>query len=815
MSTFGVGRDFHQGARQLARSPLWTSMLILVLGSAMGLALTVFALVDLVLFRPLPISDQARVVTMAKVDGDDGFRNNMSYLAYAYFREHSQSFSAVAATGFKRTLHWRLSDGQYERVDSLGVSGNWFSTLGVSAAHGRVLIDADDQPDAASVAVLSHHFWRNRLGGDASVVGSTIELNGEPTLVVGVAAEGFDDLDLARPPDMWQSLHVSAPGDEWLREWPYQWVNPVARLGEGVTFDSAAAEVQTLASAIALQADKSAPHERLDMFPVFPRFSPGSARNNAWLLLMAACAIVLIGCANAAGLLGVRRAARRADTALRRSLGCTYGRLLRAEVVELAVVVALSGVAAMWLADLMIGVALSAGDAQAGLGVVAGCETDGGRRAFALIPIAIVVLGVLSVLLLIDTRRQRVPVDLGRSRVMLASGAGHARWLLMAQIAVTVALLAGTGLLLASITHLRNQPLGFQPSDALVMDLDYHSSDRRGERADHLNTQLLAGLAGVQGIKAAAVATIVPMTGRTASTMVQRYDGPGQDASEGLIGALYNPVSGPYFQALGLSVIEGRVRFDAHDHDGEDGVAISESLSNTLWPGQSSIGQSLVIDPRSGERAKVLAVVADARFVDLQGGREASVYVSSRRRHFADPTQLIVRAEAGQVDAARHAIAHAWRSVQPTRAVPPIRALDDVVANTLAVPRFLAGVLGAFATLATILACIGIYGVLTYSVGLRTREVGLRMAIGSTRGGIIGLILRDTGRLLVPGLLAGGLLALAFGQMLSHRLFGVTAYDLGNLVASSLLLAVAGLLAAFFPALRAASIDPQQALRGE
>jgi predicted permease len=800
--------------RGLVKAPMFTTVAVLSLAVGIGATTAVYAVIDATLLRPLPLDEPANLVTLTYgKTSRDGKPVRASWFGYVHYRAFEEGGTEVL-TGVAAydTRPVNLDTGA-EMVDNdaLLVSGDFFATAGARPVVGRTITRADAaHPGASAVAVLSHRCWQRHFAEDPGVVGKTIRLNGVPFTVVGVAPPRFAGFRVGYAPHVFVPLTMAedlAPGNFFANRnvrtrdgnvWSAQaWLTLVGRLKAGVSRQQAEAVLGRIQPEWAPQlalvpAAVSAVEDRDDL----RRFSLG---------LLAACgACLAIACVNLAGLLLARAEERRRDLGVRAALGASRTALARQPVLESLAIAALGAAASVALASAV-------------LRVIEGVRLPGDLRVGELelaLDVRLVALAVLAsfataaVFGVWPAWRVWRSDALGALRTR-SSGTGRrpSAWrgpLLAAQLALCVPLLAGTGLFVASLRHVLAIDPGFAMDGLVSVGITNRQSDRV-----HLALGALAGRIRRQpGVRS------VDVYGDWSSSRILYVEGAERDLPENAPVRFVGP---NYFRTLGLPIVRGR-GIDHRDVAGGPKVAvIDETLAKLLFPAEDPLGRRIAFMPPQpsplADPVEIVGIARAARYHEVLRSPRPYLYVSlaQQPRH----GNVLLLRHTGDMSATMAALQREARAIDAGLPAPHVTVLADSVRNQVAPQRLGAALLGTFGGLALLLSAIGLYGLLAYSVALRTSEIGLRMAIGAEPRDILGLVLRSGVRIIAIGVSAGLLLALATGRLLAGFLHGIGSRDPGMLAAAMGVLAVVGLAACFVPARRAARLDPVEALRCE
>ena len=795
-------QDLRYALRQLRSHPGFAAVVLLTLGLGIGANTAMFSVVDAVLLRPLPYPDASRLVLLQ--GHKEGIGNEAASVPdFVDWKAQSRSFSGMTAFA-GASLNLAGGDGRPpERLIAARVTSDFFRTLGVGPSPGRGFTAAENRPGAGKVVVLAHSLWNDRFGGDPDVVGRAITLNGEPYTVVGIAAPGFAFPSWAQA---WTPVapQPGSPGQGRRSDF----LGVVGRLAPGATLKAARADMAAIGQRLERQYPATNTGWSVAVTPLRERIV-GDVRPALLVLLGAVGLVLLIACANVANLLLARGAARRRELAMRAALGAPRRRLVGQLLAE-SLVLSLLGAAlglllAFWATRALVGLD------PAALPRLGEVHVDGAVLLFALgaALVTTALFGLAPALRLTRTDLRRELVEGGRS----AGGRGRSvldRGLVAGQVAIAVVLLVGAGLLIRSFASLQGVNPGFRTRGVLTARVslpDHRYPDDPRVRA--FWNDLLARLGGLPGVTRAGVTSDLPLqSGSYLSFRVEGRPAPGPDVVQD---AVVCSVGGDYFRTLGIPLVRGRLT-DARDGSEDRPVAvIDRAMARRYWGGEDPIGDRISFD---GNRwYTIVGVVGNVRTESLDRPGYPHAYLNYRQspRHGmalalhtdGDPAALAgaVRAAVGQLD--------------PTLPVYDVRTMREIIETSILRPRFDVMTLGTFAGLALLLALIGIYGVLSYAVSVRLRELGIRMVLGADRGATLRFVLRLGMAPVLAGVavgLAGAVLAV---RVLSGLLYGVSPLDPVTFVLVPAALVAVAALACWLPAWRATRVDPVHALRSE
>ncbi len=799
--------DLAHAVRRLKQRPGFTLVAAGTLAVGIGGATALFSVAHAVILRPLPYAEPDRLALVWQSDRERGQPFvEMSYPAFRDWRASNPAFEGMA--GMPSTNQsWTLS-GRGEPLELVGrlVSWSFFDVLGVSPALGRPFREEEDRRGAARVVVLSHELWHDRFASDPGVVGRSLVLDREPFTVVGVMPEGF-----AYPAgvELWTPL---VPGVSELAEQPgVFWMSALGRLKPGVTLAQAQRDMAAFSSGYNRE-KYQAPGITAVVTPLAEAVL-GPTREALLALLGGVGLVLLVACANVAALQLVQVDERSSEMALRLALGASPARLgggLLAESLVLGVLGGGLGVLGA-LAGVPLLVALSPREVPR-LGEAA---LDTTTLAFALV-VTLAAAAATALAPIVAGRHRSLREALqGGTRSVAAGGSRMRTALVAGEVALALMLLVGAGLLVRSFVALRDAPLGFEATRVLAFDAgaSEKSYPELAQQRRYVE-ELVSRVAALPGVDSAAAVTLRPLWGTVG--MDWPFTIEGQSAKDAERNPLLNfeTVTPDYFRTMGIPLTQGRP-FDEHDRDGQPGVAIvSDALARRYWPGQDPIGKRLKIPlpPTAYHNAwlTVVGVAGDARYRELTATR-LDLYMPHRQSDHR-PHHVVVRTR-GETTGLSAAILATLRELDPEQPAPRVVAMTDVVHDALAGPRFAARVLTAFALVALSLAALGLYGLIAYAVGRRTREIGVRVTLGARPLDVARLVVREGLWPAALGVALGLAGALAAARLVSKLLFGVGPTDALTLAEASLLLLLVAALASALPARRALRMKPSVALR--
>jgi putative ABC transport system permease protein len=800
--------DLRLGLRAMRRQPGFAAAAVAALALGIGGSTAMFSVVDAVLLRPLPYPDPERIVEIAATAPERGLdATPLSHQRFTALAERSRSFTSIGAT--TRDTVDLTGVAEPVQLAAARISSGLLEVLGVRPLAGRNFLPDEDRPGGRPVVLLSHRLWRQRFGADPGLVGGEISLDGAPATVVGVMPPGFAFPDAAI--DVWIP-RVAEPSflSAGAVERGSTYLTVVARLKPGATRQRAQAELDLLARADPRSDWLDAGFGYLAV-PLTERIVH-DVRPTLLILLGAVGCVLLIACANVAGLLLARAVGRRREMAIRAALGASRRRLVRQLLTESVLLATLGAACGLALATLGLNLLVAA--APDGLPRAAEIGIDGRvLAATALLALATGVLFGLAPAL----RTAKVELDevLRESGRTAGGGAGrrHRRLggvLVVAELALSVVLLVTAGLLLRSFLGLRAVEIGFDPGRLLVARIDLPPSrDPAPADVRRFYRRLEEELAALPGAIAVGGAETLPLGGSDPQTLLAVEGRPLPPLGEREV-VSFNTVSPGYFRALGIPVVAGRAFTAQDDETAPIRVVVDQSFARRTFPDQPAVGRRVLLG-RSTTGFEIIGVVGDVRHARLDAAPAGSFYLSANQRTVPGMA-MVVRTAAAPL-ALGAAVRQRVLAIDPDQPVARLETMDDVVARSIADRRFTLMLLGGFAAVALVLAALGLYAVLAYWVGRRTGEIGLRMALGARGRDVVMLVVGRSLLLTLIGLAIGLAAAAAATRLVSTFLFGVTATDPLTFAGIAALLTLIAALASVLPARRASRVDPLVALR--
>ncbi len=830
-------QDLRFALRGLRKTPLFTAVAVLSLALGIGANTAIFSLLDQLLLRLLPVRNPHELALLTWRGthiGNNTGSNSISYPMYLDLKAKNEVFTDLAGRyGMAFSIGHQ---GQTERVDGELVTGNYFSLLGVEAEIGRVISPDDDRtPNGHPVVVLGYDYWKQRFAGDPAVVGKPLAVNGRNYTIIGVSRQGFYGIEVGA--DRAVRIPIMQKGElssGWMIGYSLQnrrgkWVNAIGRVKPGLTMEQAKAGLQPLFKSLLVEDLKTPELARatafarqrflsawLDVTPAAKGRSElrRSFEKPLWILMAMVGVVLLIACANTANLLLARAAGRQKEIAVRFAMGSSRLQIVRQLLTEsllLALVGGLAGLlVAMWASRLLIGL-LPAGDSPVDLST----SPDPRVLGFAL-AISVVTGIVFGLLPAIRSSRVDLAPVLKEQAGSLSSG-GHSRIrksLVVVQVLLSLLLLVGAGLFLRSLNNLRSLDPGFQVSKVIAFSVDPSRNGYQNERSQAFFRQLQEKIEAIPGVESAGFGVIRLLSSDEwdRGIVVEGYAArQGENMSP-----LFNAVTPGYFKTLGIPVIAGR-EFTAADTGGRPKVAIvNEAFVNRFFGDRGALGRRVGFGggPDTPLDIEIAGVTRDAKYQYMREDKQPQIFIAARQNDFITEMNGYVRTRQepeGLFAAVRSAVADIDRNVP----IYGMRTLSEQMDQNLSTERMIAFLAAAFGLLATALAAIGLYGVLAYSVARRTREIGIRMALGASERKVVWLVLHELLLLVGIGLALAIPASLALTQLVRSQLFGVSPNDPVTIGLAVLALALVGVIAGWLPARRAARTDPMIALRYE
>jgi len=807
-------KDFRYGFRSLLKRPAFTGIAVVTLALGIGANTAIFSVVNAVLLRGLPFADPDSLVMIWEDASYAGFpRNTPAPANYADWKNQSQSFTDMAALD---TRSYNLTgDGEPEKVEAYGVTANLLPLLGVQTSPGRGFTADEDKAGASNVVVLSHNLWQQRYGGDQSIVGRQLLLDGEKYTVVGVMPAGFHFLD--NKVGLWVPIALTPEQLTWRNS---HYLKVIARLKPGVTVTQANAEVQTIQQRIARDNPDSAGRLGAYVMPLREQLA-GDVRRPLLVLSVAVAFVLLIACANIANLLLSRAASRQREMAVRAALGASRLRIVRQLLIEgllLSAVGAICGLVLAWWSFAFLNNLIPEG--------LVGSTTLSLDPQVLLFTFLITLF--TTVVFALAPAFQTSNIDLnaalkqGGGRTGLNAGGNRLRSaMVVSEIALALVLLVGAGLLIQTFLKLREQYSGLSPANVLTLrtvlpDNKYPDAPQRSI----FYKQTLERVKALPGVVSAGYTTSIPLAWKGGTSgFIPEGRTLEQLTSGGLsYDANHRQISPDYFKTLGIPLQRGRSFTEGDNEQSQRVAIINETMAHQYWSNEDPLGKRFALgDPRENPTwITIVGIAGDVRQMGVDEAVKSEMYFPYQQstRDFYAPRDLVVRTAHDPLNLVA-AIRNEIHQVDPDQPISNIRTLDEMLGEETASRRLGMTLLAIFAGLALLLATLGIYGVLAYFVVQHTQEIGVRMALGAQRSNIFRLVLAKGMTLTVAGIAIGLAVAFALTRLMTSLLFGVTSTDPTTYVAIPLLLAVVAFFACYLPARKATRVDPLVALTAE
>jgi len=810
----GLSRDLRYAFRQLLRNPGFALAAVACLALGIGANSSTFTFANALLLKRNPqVKEPERLVRLF-IHWSSGLRlGSFSYPDYLDFRNRNEVFTGLVA---ERLLPVHLSAGdRNEKIWGSIVSANYFSELGVEASLGRGFRPEEDQtPGAHPVVVLSHGLWERRFAAAPGVIGQTVVLNRRPFTIVGVAPQGFTGTNTGIASEIWAPItmagqlnpdsDLNARGDHWIGF-------VIGRLKPGVGLAQARESLNALMANLTKEYPDTNTGKSVDVYAeaeasLHPMVRSGFA---GFLRVMFAVVglILVLACANVAGLLLARALGRRREIAIRMALGAARGRLIRQLLVESSLLSLLGGAAglllAVWLTRLIVSF-------QPTTDLPLWIDTSIDLRVLGFTFFAAVAAGILFGLApALQTTRQGLVPSLKEGSPQGGRSTRLRNVLVVGQVALSAGLLVAAGLAVRSLQKAQSIDPGFNPDNQLVaaLDLDLQGYDEAAGR--EFQRRLRERMSSLPGVAAVGLARDVPLqlSSSQRGTVPEGYVTPPGAANPSID---YNVVDYGYFEAMGVAILRGRAFSERDDEKAPPVLIVNEAFAKRFWPDQDPIGRRV---RTAGKNHEVVGVAKDGKYFSLGEDPKAYMYFPLAQDYHAS-TVMHLRS-AGDPEALLGAVRREIRGLDPLLPIADLKTMHAALGFALIPARMAAGVVSAFAGIALLLAAVGLYGVIAYSVTQATRDIGIRVALGASSRDVLRMVLGGGMRLALTGLAIGLAAGVALARLMQGILYGVSASDPFSYASASLVLITAALLASFFPARRATRVDPMVALRAE
>ena len=811
-------KDLRFALRSLAKRPGFAVIAVITLALGIGANTAIFSLVNTVLLRPLPVPQPEQIVAV-NLRGKSDSILAFSYPNYKDFRDRNQVLSGLLVYRFVVLSLSR--DGANDRIWGYQVSGNYFDVLGVQAIKGRTFLPEEDRTRLSHpVAVISYGAWQRRFAGDPDVVGKEIRLNNHTFKIIGVAPEGFNGTEVVYTPEIWLPVSMIEwvePGAEWLDNRDSGNLFGIGRIKSGVSVNEAEASLNLLAQQLGKEYPDTNEGQVVKLGPpgfIIPDLR-GSVVSFTWILMAAVGLVLLITCINIAGLLLAKATDRRKEIAIRLALGASRRRLIRQLLTESVLLSLIGGLAGFWLALWIIRLLLALRppiDFPLTIAV-----TVDWRVALFSLGISLVAGGVFGLAPALQSTRPSLTTALKDTTAQAGYSRSRLRSVLVvAQLALSLMILIGAGLMVRALQQLRTMSPGFNPSNALTVSFDLGLQGYDQAKGEQFYRQVVERVESLPGVKSAALTTSVPLSLNYSTNNIY-VEGQPVERGTNVPMSMVCSIGPRYFETIGTPLLHGREFTNQDRHDTEKVAIVNETFVRRLIPdatsGESALGRRISFEGGEGPFLRIVGVARDGKYFNIYEEPRSFIW-TSLSQHYNNSASLMVRT-TGDSNAALAGVRNTVRALDADLPLYDVKTLNDHLLLALFPGRIAASVLGAFGLVALILAAIGIYGVTSYSVAQRTREIGIRMALGARLADVLRLVVGSGLKLVAIGVGLGLLGAYVLTRALTSLLSGVSPTDPVTFIFVSLLLIAVAVLATYIPARRATKVDPLVALRYE
>ena len=798
--------DLKHGVRVLLRTPLFTVCTIAALAIGIGATTALFSVVHALLIRPLPYKNADQLVVMWEHNlPRNRPRNVISPANFMAWRERSRSFESMAA--FTQNRVTLTGAGEPQELATLLVSANMLDVLGVGPMLGRGFAAGEDVVGAPRVMILSHAAWLRQFGGDASVVGKQVTIDGGPATVLGVMPDGFEIFGLPADAYMTYQLPPQVP-------FRGRSLIGIGRLKAGITRDQAQSEMEGVFAQVTSEQRDFNTGWTINLVPLREQLV-GDVRLAVLALFGAVGAVLLIACGNIGSLMLTRASGRRRELAIRSAIGAGTGRLLTQLISESLMLSIAGGVLGILLASwILSGLATWVGS-RLPIPLLSQVTIDPSVLAFAAIVTVLTTLvcglapalGATGGSLVVALRDGAPSVSGGRRGRIIRQA------FVMAEIALALTVLCGAGLLGRSLMELQSVKPGFTAESALSLRVTLPQRSYGDSNAQHMfYERVIEGLSALPQVTSVGGTSFLPLAGVGPGTSFWRADAPQPPPNERPV-VDARPVTPGYFTAMQIPMLAGRDVTDADTQDKEPVAVINETFARQIYPGDNPIGRKFILNLGNEKPHEIIGVVGDVKLISVEGEIRPTAYLSSRQYAFG-LMNFVVRT-SGDPGRLAPAAVRVVREIDPLLPVSAVRPLEEVFAESIARPRLTAVAMGVFAGAALLLAALGVYGIVAYSVSQRSREFGIRVALGAKPSQIIGMVVGQNLRIVALGLGAGLLAAIPATRLLRGLLYQVGPNDPTTFIAIGAMLAAVATIASYLPARRGTQVDPVVSLKAE
>ena len=802
-------RDVRYGIRNLLKRPGFTLIAVITLALGIGANTAIFSVVNTVLLRPLPYENPDELVVLSETAS--GQQIATSYLNFVDWRNQNTAFENVAAMRPRESFNL-TGAGESERLQGRLVSANFLSTLGIKPIRGRDFLEEDDRPGATPVVMVSHGLWQQRFGADESIIGQQLTLNSQRFTVVGITPANFQfgtEADVSVP--------IGLSADRFKLRGKDPGIRVVGRVKKDITLERAQAELNTIAARLEQQYPDSNSGRRVRVESLRENVV-GDIRPTLLTLLGAVAFVLLIACANVANLLLTRSAGRNKEIAIRTALGASRLRIVRQLLIESVMLAVAGGTAGLLLS--IWGTALMTSYLPEGIPRIREISVDGSVLGFTLVASLLTgaLFGLAPALQSSNPNLTEMLKEGERNSSTRRNRTG--RMLIISEVALTLVLLIGAGLLVKSFWRLSQVNPGFNPENLLTMQISVSAGADEGQRVAAFLDELQQRVRNLPGVESVSVSNGLPFEGANQPPFIIEGQSPPEPGHEP--GGILYIASAGYVETMGINLLRGRT-FSSQDTKDSPRVAlIDEVFARQHFPNEDPVGKRLKLAVPGSDTHEIVGVVRHVEHFGLDGQTpaQAEFYFNFNQiplavlPRYVRRVNLLVRTRPDPLTLAAP-VRSQISALDKDQAVFNVRTMEQMLSQSVAARRFSTILLGVFAVLALALAAVGIYGVISYSVAQRTREVGIRMALGAQTMDVLKLVVRDGLKLVMIGVVVGLVGALVLTRLMSTLLFAVTPTDLVTYATVALGLFVVALLACYIPARRATKVDPLVALRYE